>query len=145
MLRALDGTGKECAVTPVAREELHRLMPIERHNGHLLNTDGDMAIHEPGAYQHVLDRKCDQDAHSAPADYLLAETDEQLAAWHEAKAQRKAALIAERSGKPIKVQAYMLPRGLSAPFERWTGGEHRMFVVTPDDTITLVPRETRSA
>jgi hypothetical protein len=117
-------------------------MPVDR-NGRVPNTNGQMVIHEPGAYRHALERKCDHDAMAAAADYLLPETDAELAAWHEANAERKRALMAERHGKPIRVQAYMLPQGLHAPFDRWPrGGQRGLFVVTPDDEIRLVPRES---
>jgi hypothetical protein len=118
-------------------------MPVER-NGRVPNTNGQMSIYEPGAYRHALERKCDQDAEAAAADYLLLETDAELAAWHEANAERKAALMAERNGKPIKVQAYMLPQGLHAPFERWSSPQ-RSFRVDPDDRITLLPRKIPNA
>lgn len=116
-------------------------MPVDR-NGRVPNTDGPVSIYEPGAYRHVLERKCGQDAEAAAADYLLLETDAELAAWHEANAERKATLMAERNGKPITVQAYMLPQGLHAPFERWSRPQ-RSFRVDPADTITLIPREAR--
>ena len=116
-------------------------MPVDR-NARVPNTNGQMSIYEPGAYRHALERKCEQDAEAAAADYLLLETDAELAAWHEANAERKAALMAERNGKPITVQAYMLPQGLRASFERWSR-PHRSFRVDPTDTITSIPREAR--
>ena len=118
-------------------------MPVDR-NSQVPNADGEMSIYEPGAYRHALERKCDQDAEAAAADYLLLETDAELAAWHEANAERKATLIAERNGKPITVRASMLPQGLNAPFERWPRQQHR-FRIDPDDRITLLTRKIHNA
>jgi hypothetical protein len=115
--------------------------PPPSSNGHSTNRF-------PGAYAHVLHKLCEHDAHKAMAavsDYLLL-ADEEVPAWHRANAERKAALMAERNGKAIRVQAYMLPLGLRAPFDRWpSGGQRGLFVVTPDDEIRLVPRESRTA
>ncbi len=102
-----------------------------------------MTIHFPGAYAYVLDKLCEQDALKAAPDVLTL-PNEDFEAWNRDNAERKAALMAERNGQPLKVQSYMLPRGLHAPFNRWPTGEQRvgMFVVTRDDEIRFVPRES---
>jgi hypothetical protein len=104
---------------------------------------GSMRVHCPGAYAHVLDKVCTQFADSV-GDWLTASADPiSLLEWEWRQAERKAAVMAERNGQPLKVQAYMLPRGARAQFGRCpSGGQHGMFVVTPDDEISFVPRQS---
>jgi hypothetical protein len=116
-------------------------MPVLR-NGRLPNPDGAMGTIEPGAYAYALGKLCEQDALKAAPDCLTL-ADEGFEAWHRGNAERKAALMAERNGKPIRVQACMLPGGLHAPFNRWpSGGQRGLFVVTPEDEIRFVPRQS---
>lgn len=101
-----------------------------------------MSVHCPGAYSYVLEKLCQQDALKLARDVLTL-PNEDFEGWNRDNAERKAALMAERNGEPVKVQSYMLPRGLHAPFNRWpTGRQRGMFVVTPDDEIRFVPRES---
>jgi hypothetical protein len=116
-------------------------MPVDRPNGRVLKAEGQMTTHEPGAYAYVLEKLCEQDALKAAPCYLTL-ADDEAPAWHRDNAERKARLMAERNGQALRVQRYMLPRGLHAPFDRWpSAGQRGMFVVTPDDEIRFVPRE----
>jgi hypothetical protein len=107
---------------------------------------GSMRVHFPGAYAYVLDEVSTQLADSV-GDWLTASADPlTLLEWEWRQAERKGALVAERNGQPLKVQAYMLPRGARAQFGRSSrSGQQGMFVVDPTDTITFVPRELRTA
>jgi hypothetical protein len=98
--------------------------------------DGHRTIRRRGAYKHVLKGICERDAMAAATSYLLLD-DAQIPAWNEANAQRKAALMRERSGEDLSAPSYMLPPNLPAPFDNWPRGCQRSFSVTPDDTITL--------
>jgi len=103
-----------------------------------VTTDGHITIRCPGAYLRVLRKRCEEDAHAAAPDYLLL-ADSEIPAWERDNAERAAALLRERTGKPVNAQSYMLPDGLPPPFDHWPrgGGGRRSFVVSPDDTITL--------
>src|SRR4051794_17767866 len=114
-------------------------MPVDRHNGHVLNAEGEMTTHQPGAYAYVLEKLCEQEALKA-APVVLTLTNSDFEAWNRENAERKAALMAERNGQPLRVQAYLLPRGVHAQFDRCSsGGQRGMFVVTPDDEISFIP------
>jgi hypothetical protein len=109
-----------------------------------VTTDGHSVVRVPGAYWHALEKKCELDAMIAARDYLTLD-DADIPEWERENAERKAALIRERDGQPVRVQTYMLPDGLPPPFDRWPqGGGKGSFVVMPDDTITFNPREART-
>jgi hypothetical protein len=100
----------------------------------------------PGAYAHVLQKRCEMEAHmaiSAVSNYLLL-ADDEVPAWERAKAERAAALVRERTGRPVNAMSHDLPRGLPSPFENYPVGGQRSFRVLPTDEIRLVPRQSSS-
>ncbi|OBJ86510.1 hypothetical protein A5640_11130 [Mycobacterium asiaticum] len=104
----------------------------------------------PGAYEYVLQRRCELEAEMAmQADLSIPsvlEDDYDEAVWEREKAARVAALMDERRGQPLRVQSWQLPPGLPPPFEHWPrGGGRRSFIVTPDDQIELRTMRLRSA
>jgi hypothetical protein len=116
-------------------------MLIDR-NSRVPSSEGSMTAHEPGIYEAVLQRVCHQQTDNGD-EVLKCGTAEELAEVNRRHAERTAALVRERYGQPVTCQSYQLPRGLHAPFNRWPGGNRRMFVVMPDDTITLKMTEAR--
>ena len=106
-------------------------------------TNGHSTIRCPGAYAHALHKVCERDA-AIGAPCFLTLANEDVPAWHRGNAERVAALMAERNGKPVNCQSYMLPDGLQPPFDQWPlGGSRGSFTVTPDDVIRFKPRERR--
>jgi hypothetical protein len=105
--------------------------------------DGVIRLPAPGAYGYVLEHKCAVDAMKAAPDYLTL-PDSEVEAWGRANDERKAALVAERDGQPLRVQSWLLPPDLPAPFDNFpVGGRRGSFVVYPADTIEFVPKEIR--
>jgi hypothetical protein len=105
-----------------------------------LTGNGHRQIHWPGAYAHVLQQWCREDATQQQRQHgssLCCETDEQLAQWRRDYEQRFAALMEQRMCEPVSARSYQLPDGLPEPFERWPKGGQRTFVVGPDDVIAL--------
>ena len=80
---------------------------------------------------------------AAPSYLLLADGEERE--WERANVERAAALMRQRAGQPVNAMSGQLPQGLPSPFGRWPRGPQQGFVVTPDDQITLKPRESRTA
>jgi hypothetical protein len=109
-----------------------------------VTTNGHRTHHVPGVYEQVLRKLCDQRVSDAiRPDWLVAsDSPEQLAKWEAEYAERMAAELQERAGKPVRVQGWMLPRGLPPPFN---GAGRRLFVVGPDDVISLHQTSTKSA
>ncbi|ORW25165.1 hypothetical protein AWC19_08230 [Mycobacterium palustre] len=119
-------------------------MPMER-NG-VPNAKGELSIHAPGAYRRVLEKRCERERFDV--DVALSDIDgDELAAHERSYRARVTALADQRlaAGEPVRAQSWELPSGLHAPFESFPIGGQRIFVVTPDDTITLVPRTSRTA
>jgi hypothetical protein len=102
-----------------------------------VTTNVHSTIRCPGAYAHALRKVCERDAAiGAPCYLTLADVD--APAWHRANAERVAALLPERTGKPVNAQSHI---GLQPPFDHWPrGGSRGSFMVTPDDVITFKPR-----
>lgn len=113
-------------------------MPIDR-NHRVPNVNGQTSVHEPGAYASVLQKVCSEKAHTADGDsVLIANTPDDVVAIERRCAERTAVLMRQPYGQLVNCRGYQLPRRLPAPFDR---GGQRGFVVKPDDTITLKPRE----
>jgi hypothetical protein len=109
-------------------------MPIER--ARTSTGNGHRVIRCPGVYAALLQKRCEQDAFSG-GEYLVASDDPvRLAAFEQQRAERTAALMAERDGKPVTACSSDLPPGLPVPFDR-PRGRQRSFVVSSDDTVTL--------
>jgi hypothetical protein len=93
-----------------------------------------------GVYASVLQRLCEEATYE-PYAALLCETNEQMAQLRRGHEQRMAALMRERCGEPLTAHSRHLLAGLPSPFDTWPrGGGQRTFVVTPDDVITLQPK-----
>jgi hypothetical protein len=121
-------------------------MPIDRHNGRVPNHNGHIVIHEPGAYAYTLAKVCDLEAHRRSGYNPLIDECVSVAELDREHAELKAAAMAERAGQPIRCLSWQLPSGLPAPFEAFP--QHRRpgsFTVTPNDEITFIPREVRTA
>lgn len=104
-----------------------------------------MRVHVPGCYIQILDKSCSEKAHSGE-DYLTASADPLNALEFEWRvAERKAALMAEGNGRPVRCQSHDLPSRIGSPFERFPLDGQRQFVVFPNDEIVLQPRQLRSA
>lgn len=112
-------------------------------------TNGHTTKHIPGVYWQILRQLCEQRVYeSMSMCWLLASGDpESLEKWEAEHAERMAAELAERAGKPLRVRSSQLPKGLPPPFEKWPrgGGGQRSFIVTADDQITLRTTQLRSA
>jgi hypothetical protein len=102
-------------------------------------------IRVAGAYRHVVERRCDMDLSDDVA--LTDITPEVFAAHERDRLARVTALADQRlaAGEPVHCQSWELPSGLGAPFEKFSVGGQRCFVVTSDDRITLKPRKSRFA
>lgn len=104
---------------------------------------GSYRAHYPGAYAQVLDEVCSEQA-ADPDAYLQASGDPlDLIEYEEAEAERKAALLRERAGRPVSCRSYQLPRVGSSPFERFPRDGQRSFLVFPNDEIVLQPRQSK--
>jgi hypothetical protein len=99
----------------------------------------------PGAYRYVLEKVCAEDAARRGGSYLLADNAAAFAALDQERAEKKAELMRERSGKPVRCRSYQLPSRLSAPCEKFPRDGSRRFVVYPTGEIVLLPRESRTA
>ncbi len=109
-------------------------MPVERGA-----TNGSGTGRFPGTYAYVLQKICERDAYmSMPCILDRQDWDN----WEQEKAEKVAALIAERNGKPLRVMSHMLPPNLPPPYER---GGRRRFIIEPTDEIRLVSTELRTA
>jgi hypothetical protein len=106
-----------------------------------LKSNGAKTIRWPGAYAFALDRQCERDAMAAAPDYLTL-PDSEVEAWERANDERKATLIAERDGQPVRVQSYMLPDGMPSPMFAHFPSNRGIFMITPDDVVTFWPRRT---
>src|ERR1700756_2514080 len=84
----------------------------------------------PGAYAHVLQLVCERDAHRS-MDCVLILDDSELAEWDQVNAALVAALVRERTGKPVNAHSAYLPPGLPSPFAKFPVGGQRCFPVTP--------------
>ena len=109
-------------------------MPIDR--ARTATNNGHNTIRRRGAYRHVLGEICERDALACAVSFLTLD-DEEIPGWERANAQRKAALMRERSGEDLSAQSHMLPANLPVPFDSWPRGCQRSFTVRPDDTIAL--------
>ena len=111
-------------------------MPVVRPSG-VPTTNGHNSIRSPGCYERVLRKRCEIDAHMGMPDFLLSvATNDEAVEWEREKAQRAAALMAERYGPSLNVSSIGLSPGLPPPFDhKWTRG--RRFTVSEDDEITL--------
>jgi hypothetical protein len=118
-------------------------MPIERNGRVVSNTDGQMTMHEPGAYEHVLHAVCVRVAQEESGNAVLTDDGPDLAGINGQIAQRTAELMEQRRGETLICQSHQLPSGMHAPFEGFPVGGQRCFRVDPDDTIVLKPREGR--
>lgn len=109
-------------------------------------TNGHSTDRFPGAYVHVLQKRCEEELY----DGSLALTDapsEELEADERDYRRRVAALVARRrrAGEPVIARSSDLPPGLPSPFENWPRGGQRSFTVTADDRIALRHRITKEA
>jgi hypothetical protein len=104
-----------------------------------------MSFRFPGAYAQALDAVCSEIAYSED-DYLTASADPLSLLEYESRvAERKEALIRERSGQPVRCRSAQLLARLPAPFERFPRDGQRRLLVYPSDEIVLLPRESRTA
>jgi len=110
-----------------------RRPPIAKTNGH-------NRIRVPGAYEQVL-RKVRAEDGFDPTE-MLSMADWEIPAWRSRCDQRIAALVEQRRGDPVSARSYQLPDGPPGQlFQRFPPhSSQRVFVVTPDDVITLKPR-----
>lgn len=111
-------------------------MPID------LQGDGfadEPVLHHPGAYDHVLQRVCEEDG-CDPIEVLTL-ADWEVPTWRSRCDQRIAELVEQRGGEPVHARSYQLPECLPGRlFARFpVGGQQRCFSVTADDMITLKP------
>ena len=111
-------------------------MPVERGA-----TNGSGTGRFSGAYAYVLQKICERDAHNS-MPCILDLGDSEWDNWDRMLAEKVAALIAERNGKPLRVMSHMLPPNLPPPYER---GGRRRFIIEPTDEIRLVSTELRTA